>query len=125
MEGRGGSYTSLCLFFLIHGRTRLVPTNRGEFSGAERTRDVVYVGRRQDLSISALTSSFLSICNILFTCSYSSSSSLEKRDRGRRRGGGGEDGFAIDCGQRERECDHEFSIMESVRTLNILPVKIC
>lgn len=123
MEGRDGSYTSLCLFFLLRGRTRLVPTNRGEFSGAERTRDVVYIGRRQDLSISALTSSFLSICNILFTCSYSSSpsSSLEKRDRGRRRGGGGEDGFAIDCGERE----HEFSIMESVRTLNIHPLKIC
>lgn len=104
MEGRGGSYTSLCLFFLIRGRTRLVPTNRGEFGGAERTRDVVYDGWRQDLSISALTSSFLSICNILFTCSYSSSSSsLEKRDRGRRGGGGGEDRFAIDCGERERQ----------------------
>lgn len=76
----------------------LVPTNWGELSGTEGTRDVVNAGWRENLPITALASTFpyFFICNILSSCSYSSSSPLEKRDRGWRGGGGGEDGFAVD-----------------------------
>lgn len=85
----------------------LVPTNRGELSGTEGTRDVVHAGWREDLPITALASSFPSffICNILSPCSSSSSSSLEKRDRGRRGGGGREDGFTIDYGEKGNGTD--------------------
>lgn len=85
----------------------LVPTNWGELSGTEWARDVVHAGRREDLPISTVASSFPSffICNILSSCFYSSSSSLEKRDRRRRGGGGGEDGFTIDCGEKGNGTD--------------------
>lgn len=104
----------------------LARTNWGEFGGTEGTGDVVHAGRRQDLPISAFASSFPSffICDILSSCSYSSSS-LEKGDRRRRGGGGGEDGFTIDCGEKGNGTDSvemDFSIMDFKQTLTLLCV---
>lgn len=85
----------------------LVPTNWGELSGTQGTRDVIYAGWMEDLPITAISSSYFSsvfICNILSCCSYSSSS-LEERDRGRRGGGRGQDGFTIDCGRKGNGTD--------------------
>lgn len=80
----------------------MVPTDWGELRGTEGTRDVVHAGRRQDWPIAVL--SFPSVCNVLLSRFYSStSSSLEKGDWGWRGGGGGQDGFAVDYGERERE----------------------
>ncbi len=82
----------------------LAPTDWGELSGTEGTRDVVHTGWREDLPITALASSFSSffIRNILSSCFYSS---LEKRDRGRRGGGCGEDRFAVDYGEKGNQTD--------------------
>ena len=78
----------------------LVLTDWGELCGAEGARDVVHSGLGEDLPISTLSSfpSFF-IGYILSSCFYSSSS-LEERDRGRIGGGGGEDRFAVDCGEK-------------------------
>lgn len=93
-EIKNASYT-LC-YQLFHEGLTLSPTNWGEFSGTEGTRDVVNIGWRQNLSITALAS-FSSICDILLTGLYAASStSLKKRDRGWRRGGAGEDWFTVD-----------------------------
>lgn len=80
----------------------LVPELRvgdwGELSGTKGTRDVVHTGWRLDLPGDALSSfSFSSffICSFLPCCFCSSS--LEERDGGWRSGGGGEDGFTVDC----------------------------
>lgn len=86
----------------------LAPTNWSELSGTERTRDVVHAGWRDDLGITAFSSSspftpfFLSSC---FHCS----TSREERDRGRGRGGGGEDGLTVDCGHIRNRSWHVFT----------------
>lgn len=90
----------------------VVPTNGSELSRTERTRDVVHTGWRDDLGITAFSSSSspfspFFICNILSSCSYCSTS-REERDRGWRRGGGGEDRFTIDCGDKRNRYWHVF-----------------
>lgn len=96
---------------LCHGRGSPSPTDWGEFGGTEGTRDVVDIGWGQNPSIAALPS-FSSICHILFTCLYGSSS-LQKRDGRWRCGGAGEDRFTIDY----RE-GYGFFMIVPVTTLN-------
>lgn len=108
---------------MIYGSTLtylLVPTNRGELRGTEGTRDVIHARWREDLTVAALSSSFspFLICYILSSCSHTSTSSLEERDRGRRGRRRGEDGFAIDCREKGKGTDIDLFSLEDIVTTN-------